>query len=352
LADTKITDLASINGADIASTDVVPLVDVSDTTMAASGTNKRTTITGLTTAVVAAGGLATTSAVTSAVSAHEADTTSVHGIADTSALLTSVDVPGDLNATGTPSASTFLRGDGAWATPASGSVATDAIFDAKGDLVVGTGADTASKLTAGSGGQFLVPNSNQSTGMQWVGPFFQIPAAGEYLACQFATGLIGFATAATLNRVEFCPVWVPARSAFDRITFFLQTTGTSGAVARLGIYAASAAGKPGALVLDAGTVATDAGGSSYKEITISVTLDPGLYYLALVTQTATCTPRNVANLLNLMNALGGSVHGIGNTSSDFYVQTGVTGALPNPATPVSTGNGSNRGPFSVGLRAA
>lgn len=57
----------------------------------------------------------------SALSTHESDTTSVHGISDTSALLTTVDVPGDITATGTASASTYLRGDGAWATPAGGS---------------------------------------------------------------------------------------------------------------------------------------------------------------------------------------------------------------------------------------
>ena len=35
---------------------------------------------------------------------------------------------------------------------ASGSVATDAIYDAKGDLPVGTGANTAAKLTVGANG--------------------------------------------------------------------------------------------------------------------------------------------------------------------------------------------------------
>lgn len=95
-----------------------------------------------------------------AVAAHEADTTSVHGIADTSALVTTSTALGgdltgtvgnaqiaagavgatelasdavtnakvaddaigiaELSATGTPSSSTFLRGDNTWATPAGG----------------------------------------------------------------------------------------------------------------------------------------------------------------------------------------------------------------------------------------
>ena len=40
-------------------------------------------------------------------------------------------------------------------------------FDAKGDLVVGTGADTFSKLTAGSNGDTLVADSAATTGLRW-----------------------------------------------------------------------------------------------------------------------------------------------------------------------------------------
>lgn len=48
-----------------------------------------------------------------------------------------------------------------------GSVATDTIFDAKGDLAVGVGADSAQKLTVGADGTFLKAASGQTTGLQW-----------------------------------------------------------------------------------------------------------------------------------------------------------------------------------------
>ena len=51
-----------------------------------------------------------------------------------------------------------------------GSVATDAIFDAKGDLPVGTDANTAAKLTVGTNGHILTAASGQATGLQWVSP--------------------------------------------------------------------------------------------------------------------------------------------------------------------------------------
>lgn len=43
-------------------------------------------------------------------------------------------------------------------------------FDAKGDLVVGTGADTFSKLTVGTNGHTLVADSSTSTGLAWAAP--------------------------------------------------------------------------------------------------------------------------------------------------------------------------------------
>lgn len=50
-------------------------------------------------------------------------------------------------------------------TPASGDVATDTIWDVKGDLALATGSNTASVMSAGTNGQFPVYDSTQSTGM-------------------------------------------------------------------------------------------------------------------------------------------------------------------------------------------
>lgn len=68
-----------------------------------------------------------------------------------------------------------VRQSGAWTEMGSGgggggSVATDVIWDAKGDLAVGTGADTAAKLSVGTNGQILAADSTQSTGLIWITP--------------------------------------------------------------------------------------------------------------------------------------------------------------------------------------
>ena len=51
-----------------------------------------------------------------------------------------------------------------------GDVATDAIWDAKGDLAVGTGPNTAAKLTVGANGKYLKAASGEATGIMWDTP--------------------------------------------------------------------------------------------------------------------------------------------------------------------------------------
>lgn len=47
-------------------------------------------------------------------------------------------------------------------------IATDSFWDAKGDLAVGTGADTAARLPKGTDGYFLKADSAETTGLKWV----------------------------------------------------------------------------------------------------------------------------------------------------------------------------------------
>ena len=57
----------------------------------------------------------------------------------------------------------------------SGAVATDAIWDAKGDLAVGTGANTAVKLTVGTDGKQIYADAGEATGLRW-GPSIISPS--------------------------------------------------------------------------------------------------------------------------------------------------------------------------------
>lgn len=62
-----------------------------------------------------------------------------------------------------------------------GSVATDSIWDAKGDLAVGTGANTASRLAVGTNGQILVADSAEATWLKWA----NATGGGDMLAATY-----------------------------------------------------------------------------------------------------------------------------------------------------------------------
>jgi hypothetical protein len=55
--------------------------------------------------------------------------------------------------------------DFSWVADATGIPAT--IFDAKGDIIAATAADTASRLAVGSNGQVLTADSTAATGLKW-----------------------------------------------------------------------------------------------------------------------------------------------------------------------------------------
>jgi hypothetical protein len=60
---------------------------------------------------------------------------------------------------------------GTWlAAPAAGGAASDTIYDAKGDIVAGSGADTAARLPVGTNGQVLTADSAQTLGVKWATP--------------------------------------------------------------------------------------------------------------------------------------------------------------------------------------
>lgn len=84
-------------------------------------------------------------------------------------------------------------GGAAWEAPTGGgggSVATDAIWDAKGDLAGGTGANAAARLAVGTNGLALVADSAEATGLKWAAP---APASHNHAASEVTSGTVATA---------------------------------------------------------------------------------------------------------------------------------------------------------------
>ena len=92
------------------------------------------------------------------------------------------------------------------------------------------------------------------------------------------TGATG-STIVVQGHLYAVPFYVGTSHQFTAIGAFITTGGSAGATAELGIYADNGKGYPGALVLDAGSVAVVSTGATAEISGLTQTLAPGLYWL-------------------------------------------------------------------------
>lgn len=94
-------------------------------------------------------------------------------------------------------------------------VLSPTLFDAKGDLLAGTAADTVGKLSLGSNGQYLQADSSTATGLKWsTVTGYSAPTIGS-------TSIASGATVTTLNGVTDV-VLTGAGSIQDQLTLLLM----------------------------------------------------------------------------------------------------------------------------------
>lgn len=78
-------------------------------------------------------------------------------------------VPAIRLGSGSPDNTKFLRGDSSWQVPpGGGSGIPPSTVDAKGDLIVGTAADTVARLATGTNGYVLTADSTTASGLKWI----------------------------------------------------------------------------------------------------------------------------------------------------------------------------------------
>ena len=188
----------------------------------------------------------------------------------------------------------------------------------QGDLFINDVAFAAAAQTALSG-VFEALAPGHAAG-QYYGPNGSVTATRSYGA----------------NELRLTPYRVRSSQTFDRFAIEVTTAGGAGTVFRLGIWNHnSATGRPGTLLLDAGTVAGDSAAGVEK--TISQLLSPGWYWLGSAAQVHSGSP--VLRAYAGGDPLIASAVATG-TSLPLcsYVVTGISGAF---ATLVGAGFGTS-----------
>lgn len=144
--------------------------------------------------------------------------------------------------------------------------------------------------------------------------------------------------AMTANASYFTPIWVPEGRTTADIRIETTVAGVGGApTIRFGIHLPDVNGRPGALVVDAGTVdASVAAGILIK--TVAQPLSRGLYFFSLTAQGATGTQPTIRSVNDSPRFTTPSVATSLIVRPGYY-QAGVAGALPDPAVPATNSLG-------------
>jgi hypothetical protein len=149
------------------------------------------------------------------------------------------------------------------------------------------------------------------------GRWYRLPACATFGTSATATGTM-----------HATPKFIAASVTLDRLGAEVTTVGEAGSKVRLGIYADDGTYRPGALVLDAGTINGDS--NTVQSLTVSQALTRGWYWFAMVNQvvvTTNPTWRTSAAIVEPMFLDTTSTPAAGGAVLSFTT-TGVTGALP------------------------
>lgn len=158
-------------------------------------------------------------------------------------------------------------------------------------------------------------------------PLYPPLASGRYYRLPSVAALTTVTSAVGLLRA--LPKYIPYTTTFDLLGAEVSTVGDAGSKVRIGVYSDDGTGRPGSLVLDAGTIAGDS--ATVQTITgLSLTLTAGWYWFAAASQIVTTTaPTTRATGAPIEPTQIGypSTPGSNAAASGLSV-TGVTGALP------------------------
>jgi hypothetical protein len=217
---------------------------------------------------------------------------------------------------------TYARGDHVHAHEAA-HLAHDTLWDAKGDLVVGTAADTAARLAAGTVGSILA--SDTTDGVQWVPPWWKMSFPTDALAETIPRHIADGAALTELvsGRLSLHAIYLPDNLTITSISYMSGTGATSPTNQWFALYDSAL----NLLRQTTDDTTTAWGANTLKTLNLTstyTTTAAGLYYVGVCVAASTVPQlrgdtKNASNL----NAIAPILHG---TST-----TGLTDTAPNPA---------------------
>jgi hypothetical protein len=179
----------------------------------------------------------------------------------------------------------------------SGSLATDALADAKGDLFAATAADTITRVAVGTNDYVLTADSAQSAGVKWAASAggaapnlaFQPIISGRYIWPSSIAGQAGSSLTTSAGVVVARPIIFPRVAAFDRVAVRTSTAPASSVNMRVLFYATdSSTGLPAAVVKASAVMASGTAGNTVVEDT-AFSWTPTVstvYWMGLITDSA------------------------------------------------------------------
>jgi hypothetical protein len=147
------------------------------------------------------------------------------------------------------------------------------------------------------------------------------------------------------NGLQISPIFIARATTLDRIACRVETAGSAGSVIRLGVYGGSDSLFPSSLLLDAGTVNAESTGT--KEITISLALNPGVYWLAACAQGSPASNPVVTARSNNVSPSLSSSNNAAQLRQGGLGEAGVTGAFASTYTFVNSTANERRIAVSV-----
>ena len=235
------------------------------------------TISGYATTASNSAAAASTSATSSATSASAAATSASSAATSATAAATSA-TSAAASATAAATSATSASVSAASAAAAVTTAIQASIIDAKGDLIVGTAADTAGRLAVGTNGHILTADSAETTGIKWsAAPAgFTAPTIGTTVITSGTT--VSTIESVTLNNATLTGTLTAG--ATSGINGYLLTATTSGVTwAAAPVSLPSQTGNTGKLLVTDGTTASWAGAAPIASPTEPTTLIDGLVWV-------------------------------------------------------------------------